>query len=131
MEKGGIHEAYTEAATTFNKNKTQSNRAVLNKVKPSYTLATAELAASKKMLDEKTLERNNQSIGELPWRVQRFVDFVNRQNIEPFTQYAKDFWPALPGEFFADAYMLCLLEPEFVKTHYPPVYEFFEKGQYR
>jgi hypothetical protein len=64
-------------------------------------------------------------------RVQKFVDLVTANHIEPFTAYAKKNWPHKPHEFYAEAYSLWLTDPEFLSTNYKVVYDFFQNGDYR
>jgi hypothetical protein len=64
-------------------------------------------------------------------RVQRFIDLVNASKIRRFTQYAVENWLLKPGEFYAEAYSLWLVDPDFVKTNYKAVYDFFQNGDYR
>lgn len=63
-------------------------------------------------------------------RVQRFVDRVNADNVKPFTWYAQVKWPYNPADFYADAYSLWLVDPGFLETNYPTIYEFFQSGDY-
>ena len=64
-------------------------------------------------------------------RVQKFVDLVTAKKIEPFTSYAKENWPHKPQEFYAEAYSLWLVDPQFLQDNYPDVYNFFQSGAYR
>jgi len=64
-------------------------------------------------------------------RLQKFIDLVDAKNIRRFTQYSVENWKLKPGEFYAEAYSLWLVDPEFVKTNYRDIYDFFEKGDYR
>jgi hypothetical protein len=63
-------------------------------------------------------------------RLDKFVTVVNAANITPFTKYARDNWPYKPEEFYAEAYSLWLTDPEFVKSQYKPVFDFFDSGDY-
>ena len=64
-------------------------------------------------------------------RVHRFIALVEANNIRRFTQYSVENWRLRPGEFYAEAYSLWLVDPDFVKTNYKVVYEFFQNGDYR
>jgi hypothetical protein len=64
-------------------------------------------------------------------RLQKFIDLVNANNIKRFTQYSVDKWLLKPEEFYAEAYSLWLVDPDFVKTNYLAVFNFFESGDYR
>jgi hypothetical protein len=64
-------------------------------------------------------------------RLQKFVDLVAANNIRPFTKYAAANWKLKPDEFYAEAYSLWLVDAEFLKTNYKPVYDFFQNGDYR
>jgi hypothetical protein len=63
-------------------------------------------------------------------RLQRFVDLVTTSAIRPLTEYARKNWPYKPEEFYAETYSLWLSEPAFLKTNYPVLFDFFEKGDY-
>lgn len=64
-------------------------------------------------------------------RVQKFIDLVTANNIRRFTQYSVQNWQLKPGEFYAEAYSLWLVDPEFLKNNYKVVYDFFQSGDYR
>jgi hypothetical protein len=57
--------------------------------------------------------------------LQKFVDLVNKNHIEPFTKYARENWPDHPEEFYAEAYSLSVFEPEWLKANYPAISTFF------
>jgi len=76
-------------------------------------------------------ERLHVRVGIRTLRAQKFIDMVNANNIKPFTKYAKDNWPMKPEEFYAEAYSLWLVDPDFLKTNYPAVFRFFEQKDYR
>jgi len=68
---------------------------------------------------------------ELP-QTQRLVKFVNiAKKITPFTKYSTENWPQKPEEFYAEAYSLWLVHPEFLQRNYLPIFDFFENGDYR
>ncbi len=63
-------------------------------------------------------------------RLQKFVDLVKGPPpIVPLTQYARDN-PYKPEEFYAETYSLWIAEPAFLKTNYPTLFDFFDKGDY-
>jgi hypothetical protein len=64
-------------------------------------------------------------------RLQKFIDLVASNNIRRFTKYSVENWELKPGEFYAEAYSLWLVDPEFLKTNYKVVYDFFQNGDYR
>jgi hypothetical protein len=64
-------------------------------------------------------------------RLQEFIDLVNANNIRRFTQYSVENWQLRPGEFYAEAYSLWLVDPEFLKNNYKVVFDFFQNGDYR
>jgi len=64
-------------------------------------------------------------------RLQKFIDLVTANNIRRFTQYSVENWQLKPGEFYAEAYSLWLVDPDFVKTNYRVVYDFFQSGDHR
>jgi hypothetical protein len=64
-------------------------------------------------------------------RLQKFVDLVTANKIRRFTEYSVQNWQLKPQEFYAEAYSLWLVDPEFLKTNYKVVYDFFQSGDYR
>ena len=64
-------------------------------------------------------------------RLQKFIDLVTANNIRRFTQYSVQNWRLEPREFYAEAYSLWLTDPDFLKTNYQVVYDFFQNGDYR
>ena len=61
-------------------------------------------------------------------RLNSFIALVNGPpKIAPFTTYAIRH-PDNPEEFYADAYALCIVEPGFMQTNYPAIFNFFRKG---
>jgi Domain of unknown function (DUF4157) len=64
-------------------------------------------------------------------RLQKFIDLVAAKNIRRFTQYSVENWQFRPGEFYAEAYSLWLVDPEFLRTNYQVVFDFFQSGDYR
>ena len=64
-------------------------------------------------------------------RMQKFIDLVNANNISPFTPYAARQWRANePRDFYADAYSLWMVDPDFLRTNYVVVFNFFQSGDY-
>jgi hypothetical protein len=65
--------------------------------------------------------------------LQKFIDVGKGDpDFQKFTKYSSDKWAANePWESFADAYSLWLVDPEFLKTNYRRVYDFFQNGGYR
>lgn len=64
-------------------------------------------------------------------RLQKFIQLVRDNNIRRFTKYSADNWLLKPGELYAEAYSLWLVDPDFLKTNYRVVYDFFQAGDYR
>lgn len=60
----------------------------------------------------------------------KFVEFVNQHQIEPFTDYARNNWPASPGEFYAEAFSLFHTDPDFMQVNYKPLYNWFATGEH-
>jgi len=46
------------------------------------------------------------------------------------TKYAQGNWPDKPEEFYAETYSLWLIEPDFLKSNYPDLFNFFDSGDY-
>jgi hypothetical protein len=62
-----------------------------------------------------------------------FVDIVKKNNLArksfaPFTDYVASFWPDKPEEFFAQSYATWRNDPNYMKAHARPLYEWFQKG---
>lgn len=76
-------------------------------------------------------ERLYARVGIRTRRVQKFIEMVNANGIKRFTQYSVDNWLMKPGEFYAEAYSLWLVDPHFLQTNYPVVFNFFQNGDYR
>jgi hypothetical protein len=64
-------------------------------------------------------------------RLQKFIELVTANNIRRFTPYSVENWQLKPGEFYAEAYSLWLVDSEFLRTNYKVVYSFFQSGDYR
>jgi hypothetical protein len=64
-------------------------------------------------------------------RLRGFVQFVTAQGIEPFTDYAREHWPAEPEEFYAEAFALFRSDPTFMQTHYPALFRWFRDNHHR
>jgi hypothetical protein len=82
--------------------------------------AARALAQTRKELAGKAQDR----------RVTHFVDFVNKNQIKPFTKYARDNWLDKPGEFFAEAYSLWVTDPEFLKANFKVLSDWFDAKNY-
>ncbi len=63
-------------------------------------------------------------------RLQKFIDLVTTNKIQRFTQYSKDNWLLKPQEFYAEAYSLWRVDPQFLENNYKVVFDFFETGDY-
>ena len=63
-------------------------------------------------------------------RLSNFVAFVNKSKIEPFTDYARNNWPAKPAEFYAEAFSLFHTDPDFMQTNYKPLFDWFTTGEH-
>lgn len=61
----------------------------------------------------------------------KFIDLVAANKIRRFTRYSVENWQLKPEEFYAEAYSLWLVDPNFLKNNYPVVYDFFQNGEYR
>ncbi len=65
-------------------------------------------------------------------RLHNFVRHVERHRIPAgITAYARDNWPAKPGELFAEAYALWLTDPRFLEENVPRLHGWFHSGRYR
>jgi Domain of unknown function (DUF4157) len=65
-----------------------------------------------------------------------FVDVVTKNNLArkgylPFTDYVATNWPDKPAEFFAQSFAVWRTNPNYMKTHMRPLYNWFEKAGYR
>ena len=68
--------------------------------------------------------------GKRSARLQRFVGFVVDKGIKPFTQYAKDYWPANPEEFYAEAFSFWRTDPKFLGSASPDLKKWFDDGEH-
>jgi Mlc titration factor MtfA (ptsG expression regulator) len=89
----------------------------------------SEQATDKKATETKLKEKEKAVLdleGEPTQRLTTFTDLVKNNRIAAITDYAKQG----PKEFYAEAYSLCLTDPEFMRNNYPLIFDFF-KGPYR
>jgi peptidoglycan hydrolase-like protein with peptidoglycan-binding domain len=87
--------------------------------------ATAATVAEKKKDEKAVTGGPNQSK-----RLKNFVDVVNKNQIPPLTDYAKDNWPDHPEEFFAEAYSLWLTDRTYLSANAKPLLDWFDKGEH-
>lgn len=60
-----------------------------------------------------------------------FEKFVRSESIKAtLTDYAATNWPARPQEFYAEAYMLWIIDKGKLKAHSQALYDYFASGQY-
>lgn len=64
-------------------------------------------------------------------RVQKFVEFVNANQIDPITPYAKENWPHKPEEFYAEAYSWFFVKPDDLKIKSATLHKWFADGNYK
>ena len=64
-------------------------------------------------------------------RVQKFVDFVEANNIDPITPYATENWPHKPEEFYAEAYSWFFVKPTELKALNQDLYQWFVDKNYK
>jgi hypothetical protein len=95
----------------------------------------AEMTAAKQAKDATKATRDAQMAGPTrpgrSKRLQAFVDLVNKEKIQPLTEYARENWPAHPDEFYAEAYSLFLSDPTYLKGVAPKLFDFFDTGKHR
>ena len=65
-----------------------------------------------------------------------FIDVVTKNNLArkgyaPFTDYVAAKWPAKPQEFFAQSFYVWRTDPNYMKNHMRPLFDWFEKGGHR
>ncbi|WP_309892743.1 hypothetical protein [Archangium sp.] len=104
--------------------------------KQAYRQAALAVREAKGRTDALVRERDRVFFQDKTLRLHRLIAVAGgaQGSGEPVTRYAKESWeerPSKPQELFAEAYWLWLLEPDFLKEHYPALHEFFETGQYR
>ena len=63
-------------------------------------------------------------------RVQKFVEFVETNNIAPITPYAARNWPHKPEEFWAEAYAMFLVKPADLQTQSKLLFDWFTAGKH-
>ncbi|MFK7771552.1 MAG: DUF4157 domain-containing protein [Saprospiraceae bacterium] len=64
-------------------------------------------------------------------RVQKFVHFVDINQINPITLYAKKNWPHKPEEFYAEAYSWFFTKPAALKKKSAKLHQWFADGNYK
>lgn len=111
------------------------------------TAAEARLpeAAARQAMDERiaeqtareaTLAEREQELaatrdaGGTTLRLAAFVQFVNDNNITPFTDYSRTHWDSDPGEFYAEAFAVFRTDPGFLQTNYQALYDWFSAGHH-
>jgi len=91
---------------------------------------SSERAADKKAAETKLKEKTTEVLameGHPTERLTKFVDLVTKNHIAPISDYAAKG----NKEFYAEAYSLWLVKPEFMKNNYRIVFDFFQSGDYR
>lgn len=61
-----------------------------------------------------------------PRSIQDFLAFCDQHAIEPPTSYGS----SAPHEYFADAFMLFKLDPDFLKKERPALFDYFQSGRH-
>ena len=90
---------------------------------------SADKATDKKAAETKLKEKEKEVLDmerSPTGRLTKFVDLVTKNHIAPITNYSKEG----DKEFYAEAYSLWLVDPEFMRTNYKVVFDFFENGDY-
>ncbi|MFK8005455.1 MAG: DUF4157 domain-containing protein [Saprospiraceae bacterium] len=64
-------------------------------------------------------------------RVQKFVDFVETNNIDPITPYATENWPHKPEEFYAEAYSWFFVKPTELAALSTDLHQWFVDKNYK
>ena len=96
-------------------------------------LAAAEALLSSRQAIESTktrAEAASDPTGKHSARLQRFVDFVGAKRIKRITQYAEDYWPANPEEFYAEAFSIWRTDPKFLGSASPDLKKWFDDGEH-
>lgn len=62
-----------------------------------------------------------------------FVEVVTKNNFArkgylPFTDYAAANWPEHPKEFYAESFVVWRKNPDYLRTHMKPLYDWFKRG---
>lgn len=60
-----------------------------------------------------------------------FRQLVAKLGVPPIGEYAAEFWPAEPSDFFAEAYALSRHDPDVLEWISPALRQWFERGGYR
>lgn len=63
-------------------------------------------------------------------RLQVFINFVTKENIQPPTAYAAKHWPAKPEEFFNEAFSLWKNDPVFFAKYSSKLKAWFDAGNH-
>ena len=75
-----------------------------------------------------------QEIQRAPSDIEKsFIDIVkkyklNTPNFTPFTDYVAHSWPDMPQEFLVQCYATWRADPDYMRSHAPKLFEWFESG---
>ena len=123
-------EAEEKIKTTKNQSKKKSLQNKLDKFDLELALSENK-ATDKKAAETKLKEKEKEVMGMdaavQTQRLKKFLNLVNGNRIAPFTSYSQQG----DKEFYAEAYSLWLVDPEFLQTNYRVVFDFFKNGDYR
>jgi len=78
-----------------------------------------------------------QKIESLPADIEKsFIGIVNKYRLNnpsfaPFTDYVAHSWPDKPQEFLVQCYSSWRSDPDYMRSHAPKLFEWFESGGYR
>jgi hypothetical protein len=122
-----------ERQNVENKLKTAKTDAEKNKLEQKIAKFDVDLAliadkATDKKAAETKLKEKEKEVTDLDaaGQTQRLRKFL-ALGVAPFTDYSRQG----DKEFYAEAYSLWLVDPEFLRTNYRVVFDFFQNGDYR
>jgi len=81
---------------------------------------------------EQWVDENAKAL-ELTENLKEFIELVKKHKLAhkgfaPFTDYVALNWPEKPDEFFAQSYAKWRTDPDYMKTHAKPLFDWFEGG---
>jgi len=133
QESAARQKQRSDIEAKLNTAKSEAEKKSLQKKLEQFDLERAvssERAADKKAAETKLKEKTTEVLameGHPTERLTKFVDLVTKNHIAPISDYAAKG----NKEFYAEAYSLWLVKPEFMKNNYRIVFDFFQSGDYR
>jgi hypothetical protein len=128
--KQGIADRDAAKAAVANGNKVVAGLARSLTAQDAYFAALERLLAAKTAADASRAKADALKSGANTKRLQAFIDFVDKEKIQPPTAYARRHWRAEPAEFFNEAFSLWKNDPVFFGKYSPKLKAWFDGGNH-